>query len=101
MGTSYAWGIGGALVHVPIFAYQMDQVGPRGVLAHRRRQAMVRIEPKGAREFTAPERAAIFVDAGSFVEPPSQVAGGDVVAGPCSTYSTSCFPSITDTRYSS
>src|SRR5665811_2599921 len=78
VGTSHVWGIGGDLVHVPIFADQMDQPVPREVLDHRRRQAMVRIEPKGAREFTAPERAAIFVDAGSFVEPPSQVAGGDV-----------------------
>lgn len=42
--------------------------GPREVLAHRRRERMARIEPKGVREFTARERAEMFVDAGSFVE---------------------------------
>lgn len=42
--------------------------GPREVLGHRRRERMSRIEPKGVREFTARERAEMFVDAGSFVE---------------------------------
>lgn len=42
--------------------------GPREVLAHKRRERMARIAPKGNREFTARERAEMFVDAGSFVE---------------------------------
>lgn len=42
--------------------------GTREVLAHRRRERLNRVEPRGGREFTALERAEMFVDAGSFVE---------------------------------
>ncbi|WP_245857788.1 acyl-CoA carboxylase subunit beta [Mumia flava] len=40
----------------------------RARLAERRRERLHRIEPRGRREYTARERAEMFVDAGSFVE---------------------------------
>lgn len=56
--------------------------GPRAVLAHRRRERMSRIEPRGTREFTARERAEMFVDAGSFVEiSPLRKAGNSAGSG--------------------
>lgn len=61
-------------------------VDHRQALAARRRERMRRIEPRGTREFTARERAEMFVDAGSFCElsplrKASDSAGSGVVAG--------------------
>ncbi len=58
-------------------AVALDAVAHRARLAERRRRRMARVEPRGARQYTARERIDILVDAGSFVEiTPSRTADG-------------------------
>ncbi len=48
--------------------HQLDATAHRAALTQRRRDAAVRVEPRGRRQYTARERVDMFVDAGSFVE---------------------------------
>ncbi|EFQ83667.1 carboxyl transferase domain protein [Aeromicrobium marinum DSM 15272] len=45
----------------------LDESAHRAALTQRRRERTARVEPRGRRQFTAHERADMFVDAGSFV----------------------------------
>ncbi len=47
---------------------QTETLSSGQILANKRQERLHRVEPRGGREFTALERAEMFVDAGSFVE---------------------------------